>query len=189
MTHAYVFGYGSLVNRRTHGYRDASTARIAGWRRAWRHLEGRDVALLTVIEDCRSRLDGLIAAVPDAEWAALDLRERNYLKAKAENVEHTLPRMPEVHIYHAPCWMHRPARSMTPIALSYLDVVVQGYLAEFGEAGVARFFETTDGWDAPVLDDRDAPIYRHHRPPDARERHLVGDHLSALGTRIEMRRP
>ena len=36
----------------------------------------------------------------------------------------------------------------TPILLSYLDVVVQGYLAEFGEAGVARFFASTDGWGA-----------------------------------------
>lgn len=189
MTSAYVFGYGSLVNRHTHGYRDARKARIAGWRRAWRHLEGRAAALLTVIEDRQSRIDGLIAAVPEAEWAALDLREQNYLKAKAENVEHTLPRNPEVHIYHAPVWMHRPARSMTPIALSYLDVVVQGYLAEFGEAGVTRFFETTDGWDAPVLNDRDAPIYRHHRQSSTMERGLVDDHLSALGAGQERHRP
>ncbi|MYG24669.1 MAG: gamma-glutamylcyclotransferase [Boseongicola sp. SB0677_bin_26] len=189
MTHAYVFGYGSLVNRQTHGYRDAWKARIAGWRRAWRHLEGRAAALLTVIEDRQSRIDGLIAAVPEAERAALDLREQNYLKARVDNVEHNLPRNPEVHIYHAPDWMHRPARSMTPIALSYLDVVVQGYLAEFGEAGVTRFFETTDGWDAPVLNDRDAPIYRRHRQPGAMERGLVDDHLSALGAGQEMHRP
>ncbi|MDE0697934.1 MAG: gamma-glutamylcyclotransferase [Boseongicola sp.] len=188
MTSAYVFGYGSLVNRHTHGYRDVRKARIAGWRRAWRHLQGRAAALLTVVEDRHSQLDGLIAAVPDAEWAALDLRERNYQKAKADNVEHTLPRKPEVHIYHAPDWMHRPAQSMTPIALSYLDVVVQGYLAEFGETGVARFFATTDGWDAPVLNDRHAPIYRRHRPLNARERGVVDDHLSAFGARIEMRR-
>lgn len=189
MTHSYVFGYGSLVNRHTHDYRDARKARISGWRRAWRHLEGRAAALLTVIKDRQSQIDGLIAPVPAAEWEALDLREQNYLKAKADNVEHMLPRNPEIHIYHAPDWMHRPAQSMMPIALSYLDVVVQGYLAEFGEAGVARFFETTDGWDAPVLNDRDAPIYRRHRPSSAKERRLVSDHLSALGTRIEMRQP
>ncbi|MDE0523933.1 MAG: gamma-glutamylcyclotransferase [Boseongicola sp.] len=188
MTHAYVFGYGSLVNRHTHGYRDARKARISGWRRTWRHLEGRAGALLTVIEDRQSRIDGVIAAVPDTEWAALDLREKSYLKARAGNVEHTLPRNPEVHIYHAPDWMHRPAQSTTPIVLSYLDVVVQGYLAEFGEAGVTQFFETTDGWDAPVLNDRDAPIYGRHRPPNAKERRLVGDHLSAFGARNEIRR-
>lgn len=189
MMHSYVFGYGSLVNRHTHGYRDARKARISGWRRAWRHLEGRAAALLTVTEDRQSQIDGLIAAVPDAEWAALDLREQYYLKAKADNVEHTLPRRPEVHIYHAPDWMHRPAQSMTPIALSYLDVVVQGYLAEFGEAGVTRFFETTGGWDAPVLNDRDAPIYRRHRPSNDWERGLVNAHLSVLGARIDRHRP
>jgi hypothetical protein len=46
-----------------------------------------------------------------------------------------------------------------PVLLSYLDVVVQGYLQEFDEAGVAHFFDTTDGWDAPLLDDRTHPHY------------------------------
>ncbi len=189
MTHAYVFGYGSLVNRHTHNYRDARRARVVGWRRAWRHFEGRAAALLTAIEDRKSKLDGVIVSVPDAEWPALDLRERNYLKAKAANVEHTLPHEPKIHIYRAPDWMHRPAQAMTPIALSYLDVVVQGYLAEFGEAGVQRFFETTDGWNAPVLNDRDAPIYGRHRSLNARERRLVDDHLTKLEARIEGHQP
>ena len=41
----YFFGYGSLVNRATHDYVHAHPARISGWRRAWRHVEGRSVAL------------------------------------------------------------------------------------------------------------------------------------------------
>lgn len=40
------------------------------------------------------------------------------------------------------------------ILLSYLDVVVQEYLRVFGIDGLSHFFDTTDGWDTPVLNDR-----------------------------------
>ena len=49
MTGPFFFGYGSLVNRATHDYSDAHPARIEGWRRAWRHVEGRKVAFLTAV--------------------------------------------------------------------------------------------------------------------------------------------
>ena len=56
----------------------------------------------------------------------------------------------------------QPSRSMLPesfrggcsFGISYLDVVVQGFAHEFGEGGVQRFFDTTDGWDTPVINDR-----------------------------------
>ena len=35
-----------------------------------------------------------------------------------------------------------------PLVLSYVDVVVQGFLAEYGIAGVGHFFATTTGWPA-----------------------------------------
>ena len=68
--------------------------------------------------------------------------------------------------------------------LSYIDVVVQGYLREFGEAGVARFFDTTDGWNAPIADDRADPVYGRHQRLNSNERGLVHDHLHAVGARI-----
>ena len=67
--------------------------------------------------------------------------------------------------------------------LSYIDVVVQGYLREFGERGVRHFFETTDGWEAPVLDDRAAPIYPRHQRLSPDERALVDDQLREIGVR------
>ncbi|MEM7491215.1 MAG: gamma-glutamylcyclotransferase, partial [Pseudomonadota bacterium] len=45
------FGYGSLVNRRTHAYPDAAPFTIRGWRRAWRHTALRPVAFLTAVPD------------------------------------------------------------------------------------------------------------------------------------------
>jgi hypothetical protein len=64
-------------------------------------------------------------------------------------------------------------------------VVVQGYLREFGEEGVTRFFTTTHGWDAPILDDRAAPRYPRHQPVTATERAITDAHLwrgGALGS-------
>lgn len=180
MRKPFFFGYGSLVNRATHDYADAHPARIPGWRRAWRHVEGRQVAFLTAVPDPASAIDGLIAHVPGGDWAALDMREHSYARVMAEGVVHALGGIPEIHIYHAPEDMHEPASEMRPVLLSYIDVVVQGYLREFGEDGVARFFQTTDGWDAPIRDDRAEPIYPRHQVLSDGERALVDRWLARV---------
>ncbi|WP_323785658.1 hypothetical protein [Thalassovita sp.] len=71
-----------------------------------------------------------------------------------------------------------------PILLSYLDVVVQGYHQEFGEQGVTRFFQTTDGWDAPILDDRKQPHYPRHQTLARPETRLVDRMLDDIGARL-----
>ncbi len=182
----YFFGYGSLVNRATHGFQDARPARIAGWRRAWLHVEGRKVAFLTAVPDATSEIAGLIAAVPGADWAHLDKREHSYDRVSALSVRHDVVPAPDIHIYHAPPERHVLASTFHPVLLSYIDVVVQGYLAEFGEAGVAEFFATTDGWEAPILNDRADPVYPRHQTLTASETELVEHHLSPLrANRIE----
>lgn len=179
----FFFGYGSLVNRATHTYATAHPAKIKGWRRAWRHVEGREVAFLTAVPDTCSTIDGLIAAVPGADWRALDQREAWYRREIARDLTHDLASAPQVQIYHAPEELHRPATAQHPVLLSYIDVVVQGYLAEFGEAGVARFFDTTDGWDAPIRNDRSAPIYSRHQKLSAHEQELVDHYLAGARNR------
>ncbi|MEY8843070.1 gamma-glutamylcyclotransferase, partial [Cribrihabitans sp. XS_ASV171] len=71
-----------------------------------------------------------------------------------------------------------------PILLSYLDVVVQGYLRVFGVDGADRFFATTDGWESPILDDRAEPRYPRHRRLKDEERAFVDDRLSRLPAQI-----
>lgn len=160
MNDPFFFGYGSLVNRDTHDYEQAQPAQINGWRRAWRRSPGREICYLTAVPDAGSIIDGLVAAVPNNDWAALDVRERAYLRQDATHqVRHEMNHDPEVAIYAIETDAHHPPTAQNPILLSYLDVVVQGYLAEFGEAGVTRFFETTDGWGGPILNDRADPIY------------------------------
>jgi hypothetical protein len=185
MQDAYFFGYGSLVNRATHGFAEARAAHLSGWRRVWRHTDLRPVAFLTVVPDAGAEIEGLIAPVPAADWDALDAREAAYVRAPAAgDVRHPLPHSPEIAVYTIPEGRHGAPDAARPVLLSYLDVVVQGYLREFGEDGVARFFETTHGWDAPILDDRAAPRYPRHQPLSADERALTDSHLARLKATI-----
>ena len=72
MSEAYFFGYGSLVNRNTHGYAPCHTARATGWRRTWARMADRPLAILTVVPDPDSEIDGLIALhIHDAQGLAL----------------------------------------------------------------------------------------------------------------------
>lgn len=188
MSQDFFFGYGSLVNRGTHAFEGAQTARLRGWKRMWRKTARREAAFLTVVPDPDCEIDGLLAAVPGADWAALDLREAAYDRLDAahqialpETMQATPPR---IAVYSIPSNAHFAPDPDSPVLLSYLDVVVQGYLKEFGEAGVTRFFDTTDGWDAPVLDDRAAPVYPRHTLLSIAERELVDDLLSTRGVRL-----
>ncbi|MFC2970262.1 gamma-glutamylcyclotransferase family protein [Acidimangrovimonas pyrenivorans] len=186
MSTDFFFGYGSLVNRATHDYPEAHPARVSGWRRAWRHTSLRPVAYLTAEPDPDTQIDGLVAAVPGADWAALDKREAAYDRHTLEprRVRHPVGRAIDVQIYAVPEASSAAPSIRHPILLSYLDVVSQGFLKEFGEDGLADFFATTTGWDAPILNDRAAPRYPRHLKLSAEELDLVDHHLSALGAKI-----
>ncbi len=181
MEYPFVFGYGSLVNRATHAHDGAHPARLKGWRRAWRHTTLRPLAFLTVVPDPDSEIHGLIAGVVRADWATLDLRERAYDRVRAASIAHPLPTAPEVHVYTIPEGKHGVPDRKHPVLLSYIDVVVQGYLHEYGEDGVAQFFRTTDGWDAPVAGDRAAPRYSRHQTLSSAERRVVDRWLDEVG--------
>ncbi len=190
MNDPFFFGYGSLVNRSTHDYEQAHTAQISGWRRAWRRSLSRDICYLTAVPDPDSTIDGLIAAVPKSDWAALDIREQAYARCDATHqVRHQIKLEPKIAIYAIETDAHHPPTPQTPILLSYLDVVVQGYLKEFGAAGVTRFFETTDGWDAHVLDDRHNPVYPRAQILSKSETALVDDLLADTNANIAKKLP
>lgn len=180
----YFFGYGSLVNRATHNYPDPYLARLRGWRRVWVRTMRRGVVFLTVRPDANTTIDGLIAAVPGADWQALDAREAGYTRhASGTAVLHNLTPPPQIAHYAIPPDKQKHGGDHV-ILLSYLDVVVQGYLAEYGEAGVADFFATTDGWDTPLQNDRDAPLYPRHQKLDADTKALVDHHLERKSARV-----
>ncbi len=176
---ARFFGYGSLVNRATHAYPGAQPASLAGWRRVWVHVAVRPVAFLSVEPAPGVTIAGLVADVPGADWAALDAREFAYARhpVMAATGAGAVP----AQVYAVP--QGQPPSQRHPILLSYLDAVVQGFLREYGPAGAEAFFATTQGWDAPVLDDRATPRYPRAQALTPADRATVDAALTALGVR------
>ena len=185
MNDPFFFGYGSLVNTATHDFADPQPARLDGWRRVWRHTDLRPVAFLTAIRAPGSTIDGMIAHVPGNDWAALDQREWAYDRIPVTaSVTHRLSRPADIAVYAVPPGRHGEPTERHPVLLSYIDVVVQGYLRAFGEDGADRFFATTDGWETPVLNDRAAPLYPRHRQLLPQETAFTDNRLARLAVRV-----
>ncbi|MCU4655014.1 gamma-glutamylcyclotransferase [Roseibacterium sp. SDUM158016] len=180
----FFFGYGSLVNRDTHAFPHVARARVRGWARTWKRTRLRKVAFLTAVEAPGIEIEGLIAAVPDADWVALDAREYAYHRLPVLEIDHEhAPHALDVQIYRTKPEHDTDGSEEHPILLSYLDTVIQGYLREFGEAGARRFFETTGGWEAPVFDDRATPVYTRATAISPEERDFVDAELTLRGAR------
>ncbi|MFQ5439505.1 MAG: gamma-glutamylcyclotransferase family protein, partial [Paracoccaceae bacterium] len=130
MPHPFFFGYGSLVNRKTHDYPHARPARVSGWRRVWRHTRLRNLAYLSVLPAPGVEIDGLIAGVPNGDWEALDKRERAYarLALDGDDIEHDHPGEIRVQMYRTRPSVDAPPSVFHPVLLSYIDTVVSGYL-------------------------------------------------------------
>ena len=174
----HFFGYGSLVNRATHDYPAARPARLEGWRRVWVHTPARDLAFLSVRPAMGEVIEGLVAEVPGQDWRALDAREFAYARHPVE------ARLDSgalaVQVYAVPGSDAAEPSAAHPILLSYLDAVVQGFLREYGVAGAERFFDTTDGWAAPILNDRAAPRYPRAQSLSPDETALVDAFLAQV---------
>ncbi len=183
------FGYGSLVNRATHrtAILHAVPARLAGWRRTWRprpDMPGFPAALLSIRPDQNAVCDGLVVFDRAENLAAVDAREARYRRVAlpAASLETVAP-LPDglpLHVYLAQTDI--PPHPEPPMILrSYLDAVLQGFLAEHGEAGVRRFVAETEGFVTPIHDDRARPIYPRAVDLAAHEVALFEALLSRIG--------
>jgi hypothetical protein len=182
------FGYGSLVNRATHRTEivDAVPARLRGWRRYWRprpDMPGFPAALLTVREEMEAVCDGLLVIDRAENLAAVDAREARYrriaIPAGQLETELVLPEDCPAFVYVADDDV--PPHPQPPkILRSYLDAVLQGFLQVHGEEGVRRFFAETHGFDTPVHDDRQQPVYPRAVTLSETERALFERHMAGL---------
>ena len=164
---ACFFGFGSLVNTGTHKYEMLAPARVNGWARTWIHHDLYSHSLLSVTPEPDTHIHGLMARVPNDDWAELDIRENGYARyalAPGEwQADTTLTALHEsdIQMYkHASGGFAQPDK---PILWSYLETVLYGYYQVFGSAGVAAFMATTRHW-TDVLDDRADPIYPRYVP-------------------------
>ncbi|MAA98331.1 MAG: gamma-glutamylcyclotransferase [Stappia sp.] len=172
------FGYGSLVNTRTLGEDARATAgTLSGWRREWRAwwpgtpdgagapAPGRvSPCTLTVRRDPASAIRGVLVSEPAERLAVLDKREHRYVRVDGIGEQFRCdaqgaPGPGDAFLYEADSRIRRAGTDAHPILQSYLDCVLAGFLAFWGEEGVRHFLETTDGWEAPILADRSAPLY------------------------------
>ena len=165
------FGYGSLVNRDTlrTDFLHAQPVRLHGWRRCWRPRKQGDPiltdppsSLLSARRVADGSIDGLLVFDRLANLPSVDERERTYdripvPKTRVEGLGDDLPACP-VYVFEAQTntLPHDPEH---PILQSYLDAVLQGFLREFGQSGVHRVLQTTDGFERSLHADRHAPIY------------------------------
>ncbi|MBA4783911.1 MAG: gamma-glutamylcyclotransferase [Rhizobiales bacterium] len=186
----YVFGYGSLVNAQTHNYTQTHKASLVGWRRVWRRTHRRDLAYLTIVPDPATRLIGVIARVAMEDWDALDLREQAYDRLSlGTEVDHPLLSPVDLVVYSIPECDLMPASATHPILMTYLDAVLHGYLQAYGEEGIDHFIETTDGWETPILNDRDNPLYPRAVPISDEAKRFFDARLKAVGVTILQERP
>jgi cation transport protein ChaC len=167
------FGYGSLVNTRTLGPQASAVAgALDGWRREWRAWWRADgsagrpgTCTLTVRRDPQSAIQGVMVSEPAARLAVLDEREKRYVRvnegiADAFRCDAEGRPAPEgAFLYEADTEIRHPGDDDHPILQSYVDCVMAGFHAFWGEEGVRRFIATTDGWQAPMLADRASPRY------------------------------
>ncbi|ATU91261.1 gamma-glutamylcyclotransferase family protein [Phyllobacterium zundukense] len=161
------FGYGSLVNRNTlrTNIVHAIPARLHGWRRLWRprpDMPGFPAALLSVRREEGASVDGLLVFDHLDNLPAVDLREAHYHRRSVllEHVETRTPLLDGCPLFVYEAQHDVPLHPEPPrILQSYLDAVMQGFLIEHGDAGLARFVQETHHFDTPIYKDRAAPAY------------------------------
>lgn len=178
------FAYGSLVNLTTISADVQSRrAKAVGWMRQWRdprEVDSGPICGLTISAAGDNAIEGvLLQGNPDFA-AELRAREADDLAA---NIDVTLEdgTIVRAQTYVVPPSRARWADASCPICLSYLDCILQGYLAQFGLQGVRRFIETTEGWHLPLVNDRTAPRYPRPVKLSIEERSALDDCLSRQG--------
>mgnify|MGYP005988754205 CR=1 FL=1 len=185
------FGYGSLVNRRTLrtkflGIRRAS---VAGWQRFWLPRDAAaEMALLSVKPNDAHAIDGVVVYDLADHLPSVDEREAGYARRIVDLSKLTVDGPPvadiPIYIYEA----HRGAADagdlQAAILQSYLDAVMQGFRTLYGDDGLRRFVDETEGFETRVLRDRAAPRYLRPVTLEPGESELFDRLVAARGARL-----
>ncbi|WP_319410365.1 gamma-glutamylcyclotransferase family protein [uncultured Cohaesibacter sp.] len=189
------FGYGSLVNDKTRNAESFGLpVRLRGYRRHWSVWEASPerkalglmgAVALSVTANANAFCDGLLIFDHKDHLPQVDLREAHYTRTPIDYGDMTgtqpLPEGLDCYIYVGQPPLMNRADARYPILQSYIDAVMQGFLHKFGQEGVKRFVEETDGWHIPVLGDRMRPIYPRHVSLTDAEMELVDQYVTASG--------
>jgi hypothetical protein len=150
------------------------------------------VCVLTV-ERCEGvELDGILLLENSENLERYDKREIGYRRERIEHERISIDSSPEAgarlpdeyYVYTSERQHHRPGNDEFPILRSYVDCVLAGYLEVWGRSGTERFVESTQGWEAPILDDRAAPIYPRAVTLPRSDRQVIDEILQAKLPRL-----
>ncbi|WP_417668080.1 gamma-glutamylcyclotransferase [Roseibium sp.] len=188
MTISY-FGYGSLVNVETLSeHTSVKPGRLDGWVREWRIRGGNaqigGVCSLSVAPEQGAAIRGVGAQEPKAGLDALNQREWKYDRIDGVGrdfrcEEQQKPGPDEMFLYRSKAEYTGWGDEDHPILQSYLDCVLAGFHAFWGEEGISHFVETTRGWHVPILQDRETPVYPRAVALAPELREAIDDHLSS----------
>jgi len=177
---AAFFGYGSLVNELTLSKKyHIQSGKIQRWKREWKHCVDTPFGRVCALTASRAEnvfLDGVFISCSEIELRQFDEREIGYnrLEIARSDVIYSSGHLPDrLYVYASSPEYYRAGDLHYPIWLSYLEVVMYGYLRMFGEAGVDRFVQTTEGWPTPIIDDRQNPRYPRFKKLSDEHRNLI----------------
>ncbi len=182
------FGYGSLVNRNTRPEgEEAINATLKGWQRVWNHrvtkTDARHACTSLSIEPADTCISGVLVRIPQAKLADLDKREFGYERLTLSIADFDVPDgldVDEIQVYRSLEPNRHLSDSAHPVAQSYVDVVMAGYLTRFGDDGLQQLLASTRGWDRPMVDDRADPIYPRSVELQAAQHHYFDSLLTPL---------
>ena len=190
------FGYGSLVNKDTRPVHTVATPTfVSGWIRQWKHCADTSfgkVCALTVARKEGASIQGVLIQDQKDKIADVDQREIGYRREaigiRDESVKSHLVDM-KTFIYVSDKKHHRWGNDEYPIYQSYLDCVLIGFMDVFGINGVENFVASTEGWDVPILNDRDSPKYPRAIQLNDAKRILIDDVIKkCLTTHLAVRK-
>ncbi|MCB8837493.1 gamma-glutamylcyclotransferase family protein [Aurantimonas sp. VKM B-3413] len=185
------FGYGSLVNRHTlrTKFLGIRRAKVAGWRRFWLPRDPNvEMALLSVHPDAQEAIDGVVVYDRAEHLPSVDEREAGYARRIVDldhlGIENAPVGGVPIYIYQAQKGAETAADRQSAILQSYLDAVMQGFRLLYGEVGLRRFVDRTEGFETRVLRDRRKPRYPRPVKLDAGEADLFDRLVLARGARF-----
>ncbi|WP_157961987.1 gamma-glutamylcyclotransferase [Acuticoccus kandeliae] len=141
---------------------------------------------VSVVEDPGCEIEGLVVTFDDRLWPAIEAREYRYdaLPLESASFHDDRPHDGPLLIFKASAGSDHFGDEDNPITLTYIDVILQGFLREFGTDGVDRFMATTEGWHVPIVDDRARPRYPRAQQLSTDERNLVDRMLTSVDARL-----
>ncbi|MEN3791803.1 gamma-glutamylcyclotransferase family protein [Fulvimarina sp. MAC3] len=182
------FGYGSLVNRRTlrTQFLAIRRAEARGWQRFWQPRDPTaEMALLSVQPNPDEAVHGVVVYDLIDNLPSLDEREAGYNRQIIDPQALTIENPPladmSVFIYEATPGASDAVELGSAILQSYLDAVMQGFRELYGDDGLKRFVERTQGFETRLLRDRSAPRYPRSVALQADEAELFDSLVSARG--------